>query len=100
VHLAWDPRKDRVNRKKHGLSFDQAAALFRRDDLCLEFFDEEHSEQEERFIAIGPIADGIVVVVFTESDDNVLRILSARWATSRERRRYEEFKAKHGRRRS
>jgi len=63
VELEWDPAKDRSNRRKHGLSFGEAQALFESGVDYLEIFDAEHSESEDRFIAIGPIDRGSVVVV-------------------------------------
>jgi uncharacterized DUF497 family protein len=50
----------------------------------LELFDEHHSNLEERFISIGPIARGLVLVVWTERDQELVRIISARWATKAE----------------
>jgi len=50
----------------------------------LEIFDEAHSELEDRFISIGPIARGVVLVVWTERDEKTTRIISARFATRRE----------------
>ncbi len=80
----WDPNKDRVNREKHELSFDEAKELFTSGTDFLEIYDEEHSDEEDRFIAIGPIRDGVVVVIYTERGDDVIRIVSARRATKRE----------------
>ncbi len=57
----------------------------------LEIFDEDHSDEEERFIAVGPIKRGVVLVVSTEIGEDALRIISARWATKRERTAYETF---------
>lgn len=57
----------------------------------LEIFDEDHSDEEERFIAVGPIKRGVVLVVSTEIGEDELRIISARWATKRERTAYETF---------
>ena len=54
-----------------------------RDDY-LEIFDAEHSEAEDRFIAIGPIDCGIVVVVYTEREEDLIRIIGARFANKRE----------------
>jgi uncharacterized DUF497 family protein len=79
----WDRKKDQANREKHGLSFGQAAELFTSDDY-LEIYDEEHSGEEDRFIAIGAIRGGTIVVVFTEVQEDVIRILSARKATKKE----------------
>lgn len=65
--------------------------LFARGNDYLEIFDDAHSELEDRFLAIGPIARGIVLVVWTERDEDRLRILSARWATRREQDLYHSY---------
>jgi hypothetical protein len=62
VLFEWDPNKDRINREKHGLSFDEVKELFTGDTDYLEIYDEEHSDEEDRFIAIGPTRAGVVVV--------------------------------------
>ena len=87
----WDLRKDRTNRTKHGLSFEEASRLFTGNRNVLEVYDEEHSQDEDRFIAIGPIDRGVVVVSFAERPDDVVRIFSARMATPKERRRYKSY---------
>ena len=84
VRFDWDPNKDQANQQKHGLSFDEATELFADSNDYLEIYDEEHSDEEDRFIAIGPIRAGIVVVVYTQRQDDVIRIVSARRATSQE----------------
>jgi uncharacterized protein len=84
VKVTWDEAKNRANQKKHGLSFQEARALLLSEDDCLEIFDEEHSEVEDRFITIGPIARGVVLVVWTERDEETVRIMSARFATKHE----------------
>ena len=91
MRFEWDPAKDETNRKKHGLSFGEASELFKSGIDYLEIYDEEHSDEEDRFVAVGPIRRGIIVVAYTERDEDVLRILSARMATKRERQRYERF---------
>ena len=91
MRFEWDPAKDKTNRAKHGLSFDEAAELFKAGVDYLEIYDEDHSGEEDRFIAVGPIKRGVIVVAYTERDDDVLRILSARMATKKERQRFEEF---------
>jgi len=91
VELEWDPAKSLANEAKHGVSFDEAGELFTSGDDYLELFDEAHSAEEDRFIAIGPIARGLVLVVWTERDEDVIRIISARWATPSERRRYHSY---------
>jgi len=91
MRFVWDPEKDKFNRAKHGLSFEESTEL--------EIYDEAHSEQEDRFIAVGPIKRGVIVVAYTEREDDVLRILSARMATKSELRRFEAYeKERQGRR--
>lgn len=91
VRVTWDKAKSRANFEKHGVSFEEARQLFTGGAHVLEIFDELHSELEDRFIAIGPIARGIVLVVWTEREDDVIRIISARWASRREESFYFEF---------
>jgi hypothetical protein len=66
----------------------EAGTLFTSGVDYLELFDSEHSDDEERFIAIGPIRRGLVLVVWTERVEDTIRIISARWATDRERALY------------
>lgn len=60
----------------------------------MEIFDEQHSDAEHRFIAIGPIQRGLVLVVWTERDRDTVRIISARWATRREQQLFVEYSAR------
>jgi uncharacterized protein len=90
VRLEWDDAKNVANQEKHGVSFEVASELFARGEDYLEIFDADHSDIEDRFIAIGPITRGVVLVVWTERDQDVVRIISARWATKRERGMYIE----------
>jgi uncharacterized DUF497 family protein len=91
VRFDWDPEKERRNVAKHGVSFKEAKELFTSKVDFLEIYDAEHSDEEERFIAIGPIRRGLVLVVFTERVENTVRILSARWASKKERTLYIEY---------
>jgi hypothetical protein len=84
VRIVWDDSKNAANRRKHGVSFEEASALFTDGDEYLEIFDETHSEEEDRFVAIGPIARGLVLVAYAEGDNDAVRIMSARRATKRE----------------
>ena len=85
----WDRRKADLNRKKHGVSFDEAATVF-GDSLSLTIEDPLHSAGEERFVTIGDSTQGrLLVVIHTDRGDTV-RIISARLATPRERKTYEE----------
>ena len=89
MRLEWDPAKDRANRRKHGLAFEEAGRLFTSGVDYLEIFDECHSHEEYRFIAIGRIQRGVIVVSYSEPEHHVLRIFSVRKATKSERRRFE-----------
>ena len=91
MKVTWDSAKDLANQRKHGISFSEAAELFSHDINYLEIFDEIHSAIEDRFIAIGPIRRGMVLVVWTEQTEETLRMISARWATARERRLYRSY---------
>ena len=91
VEFEWDDDKDRSNQLRHGLSFLEASELFASSDDYLAIFDEEHSEDEDRFIAIGPIARGVILVVHTEPAEDVIRIISARPATHREVELYRRY---------
>ena len=84
MRFEWDPKKNDSNSKKHGISFEEAKGLFAPGVEYLVLFDQEHSEAEERFISIGPISLGVVVVVWSEQIEDVIRIISARRATPRE----------------
>lgn len=84
----WDENKEKINLAKHGLDFSTAALVF-RDQNRLEWFDEAHSDSEDRYITIGEI-NGVTVVllvVYTERGD-AIRLISARKATNKERRLY------------
>lgn len=92
MEFEWDPAEDRENQRKHGLSFQEASALFTNGDDYLEVYDQDHSDEEERFIAIGMIVRGIIVVVWTERSEDVIRIISARPATQRETRAFQLYR--------
>ena len=91
MNFEWDPEKDRLNRENHGVSFDEAKELFSGDDDYLEIYDAEHSYDEDRFIGIGPIRSGLVLVVYTERSEETIRIISARWATESEARLFRQY---------
>jgi hypothetical protein len=97
VRFDWDESKNAANQKKHGVSFEQARRLFESGVDYLELFDEAHSESEERFLAIGPIPGGVVLVVWTEEPEDAVRIIGARWATNRERQLFHlRMEQSHG----
>jgi uncharacterized protein len=94
VRVEWDEAKNLANQRKHGVSFEEATELFVEGSDFLEIFDEAHSGSEERFIAIGPISRGIVLVVCTERDEETLRIISARWSSKQEQVLYLKYRRK------
>ena len=88
-NFEWDPRKAAANLKTHGVSFEEAVTVF-GDPLSMNMPDPDHSEGEQRFIVLGTSARlRRVVVSYTERPPRT-RIISARLATRRERREYEE----------
>jgi uncharacterized protein len=92
MNFEWDNQKANSNKAKHGISFEEASKLFLGRVDFIEIFDESHSLDEDRFIAIGPIAKGIVVVVYIEKSVNLIRIISARKATKKEIYLFINFK--------
>jgi uncharacterized DUF497 family protein len=90
MKVEWDPAKNAENQDKHGLSFEDAAELFSSGREYLEIFDAAHSALEDRFIAIGLVRRGVVVIIWTERDEDTIRIISARRATNRERLMYRK----------
>ncbi len=79
MDFEWDDAKDLSNQEEHGLSFAEARRLFESGADYLEIFDAEHSDFEDRFIAIGPTDRGLVVVVYTEREEEIIRIIGAAW---------------------
>jgi uncharacterized DUF497 family protein len=88
VRFEWDEAKNVANQQKHSVSFEEASKLFADNVDRLDLFDEHHSSVEERFISIGPIDRGLALVVWTERDEDLVRIISARWATKAEEGMY------------
>jgi uncharacterized protein len=95
VTVEWEPSKGQRNRRKHGVSFEEAQELFLSGGEYPEFFDSLHSEEEDRFLAIGPTAQGILVVVWTEREPDAIRIISARLATERKQGLYHSCMERH-----
>ena len=90
MEFEWDEAKDQSNQRKHGLPFPEAQQLFESGDDYLEIFDADHSDTEDRFIAIGPIRRGVVVVVYSEREEERIRIIGARFANKREQDLYAQ----------
>jgi uncharacterized protein len=85
MRFGWDPVKASTNLKDHKVSFDEAKTVF-YDDFAVQFFDDEHSADEERFIMLGMSSNArLLVVCHCERDEGeVVRIISARKATRSE----------------
>jgi uncharacterized protein len=85
----WDESKAKVNTRQHGVTFEEASTVF-ADPLLVTIYDPVHSEDEDRYIALGESQRRrLLVVVFTDRGDRI-RIISARVATRRERKDYEK----------
>ena len=89
LSFSWDERKNKANQKKHRVSFEEAQSVFFDED-AIEYYDPEHSKSEDRFIMLGLSAHLRVLVVCHcyRENDSVIRIISARKATKKERVNY------------
>jgi uncharacterized DUF497 family protein len=96
LRFEWDDRKAVVNRRKHGVSFEEARTVF-FDESALLRPDEDHSEDEDRFVLLGLSARLRTLVVchcYRQGDDEVIRLISARKANAFERQQYEDRRMK------
>ena len=89
MRFRWDPGKGAENLAKHGLSFEEAATVF-RDALSATGSDPDHSFDEERFVTFGISTGGRLLAIAHTDDDDTIRIISARPVTPSERNIYEE----------
>ncbi len=92
LDIAWDRAKAEANRAKHGVSFAQAASVL-TDPMALTLYDREHGRDEDRWFTVGLSSDGKWLAVAhtfapTGADTALVRIISAREATRREREHY------------
>ncbi|MGH8050689.1 MAG: BrnT family toxin [Arenimonas sp.] len=85
IKFSWDASKANLNLKKHGVSFEEAQSAF-YDDFAMQFFDEEHSDQEDRFLLLGMSSEANLLLIChcERANGGVIRIISARKATKRE----------------
>lgn len=92
IRFEWDPNKAKINVKKHGVTFKEAQSVF-QDPEALVIDDPDHSQEEERFIILGlsQKANLLVVCHCYRESDNVIRIISARKATTTETEQYADF---------
>ena len=93
LRFDWDKSKAILNKKKHGVSFEEAVTVFYDED-ALEFYDPDHSEQEERFILVGLSFHSRILMVShcVRESATRIRIISARKATKEETQKYWEEK--------
>jgi uncharacterized DUF497 family protein len=89
LRFEWDPAKDRTNQRKHGVSFAEAKSAF-LDERGRLMHDPDHSDEEDRFVLLGFDSGQRLLVVChsNRSDDEIIRIFSARKANRRERAAY------------
>ena len=90
ITFEWDSAKAASNRKKHGVSFEEAQSVF-YDEFAVQFFDDERSEMEDRFLMLGLSSDAQLLMVChcERHEGNVIRIISARRATKNESQFYQ-----------
>ena len=89
IRFEWDRAKAVLNKRKHGVSFEEAQTVF-YDENAIEFFDPDHSEREDRFIMLGVSVTLRLLVVChcVREAQSVIRIISARRATRHEAKQY------------
>lgn len=92
LSFAWDENKNRINRIKHKVSFEEAQTVF-YDENALLIDDPDHSEEESRFILLGMSQKAHLLIVCHcyRASDSVIRIISARKATKTEASQYHQF---------
>ena len=89
ITFEWDERKNRENKRKHSVSFEEAQTVF-LDENAIRFFDPDHSQDEDRFLMLGMSFTLRVLVVCHcyRKDDSVIRLISARRADKGEQSNY------------
>jgi len=88
MRFSWNPSKDLLNQRDHGITFQEATTVF-GDSLAVTVSDPDHSVGEERFITIGQSSSGRLLVVCHIEQGDTIRIISARRPTAHERKDYE-----------
>ena len=90
IRFEWNAAKAASNEKKHGVTFEEAKSVF-YDDFAIQFFDDENSELEDRFLILGLSNQSkILLICHCEQDSgNLIWIISARKATAKERKLYK-----------
>lgn len=92
IKFEWDENKNKINKAKHGIDFEEASTVF-YDEMAIVIGDTEHSEEEDRFVILGfsHSANLLVVCHCYRESDTVVRIISARKATASEAKQYDDF---------
>ena len=88
LEFEWDPGKAESNVSKHRVTFEEAATVL-GDPLSMTVYDPDHSQDEDRYITMGTSSGGRLLIVSHTDRDDRIRIISARQATTRERKAYE-----------
>ena len=90
LQFGWDEKKANINRRKHGITFEEASTAF-GDELSITIDDPIHSDDEDRLILIGQSKLLRTLIVVHVERRDVIRIISARKATKKEQKFYEEY---------
>jgi uncharacterized DUF497 family protein len=93
IEFEWDTTKATSNKKKHGVSFEEAQSVF-YDEFAVQFFDEDNSGTEDRFLMLGFSDEARLLIVChcERGEDSIIRIISARKATNNESHYYQGVK--------
>jgi uncharacterized DUF497 family protein len=90
IKFEWDTTKAAANKKKHGVSFEEAQSVF-YDEFAVQFFDDDNSVSEDRFLMLGFSDEARLLIVChcERNEGNIIRIISARKATKKESNYYQ-----------
>ena len=89
MQFQWDENKAKQNLSKHGVSFEEAKTIF-DDPLYVDFYDPDHSDNEERYLMVGQSNRGRILILSYTERGNRIRLISAREVTPNERKTYEQ----------
>ena len=89
MQFEWDENKAKQNLSKHGVYFEEAKTIF-DDPLYIDFYDPDHSDNEERYLIVGQSNRGRILILSYTERGNKIRLISAREVTPKERKAYEQ----------
>ena len=89
IKFEWDENKNKSNRKKHSVWFEEAQQVF-DDPNAILYFDKDHSTDEDRYILLGSSNTRLLVVIHVQINNKTIRLISARKATKKEKVTYEK----------